>query len=242
MTIILNQVSLSYSIPTESRNSLKDTLIAVTQRKKLYEKRLALNNISMILPPGETVGIIGRNGSGKSSLLKLIAGILPPSLGEVQTKGKLAAMVELGAGFHPELTAYENILVYGRLLGTEIEVMRDNADEILKWANLEEQKNTPVRTFSSGMLARLGFAIATNQNPDILLIDEVLSVGDQEFAEKSRRRMDEMMSTGRTILLASHDLATIREVCKKTIFLEKGNLRAFGNTRDVTTEYEISFT
>lgn len=242
MTIILNQVSLSYNIPTESRNSLKDTLIAVAQRKKLFEKRLAIRDISIVISPGETVGIIGRNGAGKSSLLKLIAGILPPSLGEVQTFGKLAAMVELGAGFHPELTAFENILVYGRLLGTDIEIMREKANEILGWANLVEQRNTPVRTFSSGMLARLGFAIATNQNPDILLIDEVLSVGDREFAEKSRRRMDKMMTTGRTILLVSHDLETIRQVCKKTILLDKGNLRAFGDTRDIISEYETSFT
>ena len=242
MTIILNQVSLSYNIPTESRNSLKDTLIAAAQRKKLFEKRLAINELSIVISPGETVGIIGRNGAGKSSLLKLIAGILPPSLGEVQTFGKLAAMVELGAGFHPELTAFENILVYCRLLGTDVEIMREKANEILEWANLVERRNTPVRTFSSGMLARLGFAIATNQNPDILLIDEVLSVGDQEFAEKSRRRMDQMMATGRTILLVSHDLETIRQVCKKTIFLDKGNLRAFGDTKDITSEYETSFT
>jgi ABC-type polysaccharide/polyol phosphate transport system ATPase subunit len=242
MTVILKSASLSYNVPTESRNTLKDTVIAAVQRKKLFEKRSAISELTLTINRGETIGIIGKNGAGKSSLLKLIAGILPPSSGEVQTKGRVAAMVELGAGFHPELTAYENILVYGRLLGTSVEIMKEKSQEILKWANLEDRKNAPVRTFSSGMLARLGFAIATSQEPDILLIDEVLSVGDQEFAEKSRRRMNELMSAGRTIVLVSHDLVTIRQVCQKTLFLDQGKLREFGNSVQVTNKYEESFT
>jgi ABC-type polysaccharide/polyol phosphate transport system ATPase subunit len=242
MTIILKEASLSYNVPTESRNTLKDTVISVVQGKKLFEKRLAISDLTLTINRGETIGIIGKNGAGKSSLLKLIAGILAPSKGEVQTKGRLAAMVELGAGFHPELTAYENILIYGRLLGTNVEIMKEKANDILTWANLEDRKNAAVRTFSSGMLARLGFAIATSQEPDILLIDEVLSVGDQEFAEKSRRRMNELMSSGRTVVLVSHDLETIRHLCQKTLFLEKGKLREFGNSVQVTKSYEESFT
>jgi ABC-type polysaccharide/polyol phosphate transport system ATPase subunit len=238
MTIEIRNVTLAYNVPTNQRNSLKDTLIAVAQRKALLERRTALKNISINIPKGEIVGVIGRNGAGKSSLLKLIAGILPPSSGSVKTHGSVAAMVELGAGFHPELTAYENILVYGRLLGTDVKTIKERADEVLSWAGLVEKKNDPVRTFSSGMLARLGFAIATDQSPDILLIDEVLAVGDQEFQTKSRLRMNELITSGRTVILVSHDFTTIQQLCSRTIFLDRGEIKKMGESSEVIKAYQ----
>ena len=241
MTIVIKDVSLTYNVPTDDRNSLKDTVIALAKRKALLQQRSALRDISLDIAKGEIVGLIGRNGAGKSSLLKLIAGILPPSNGSVKTVGSIAAMVELGAGFHPELTAYENILVYGRLLGADVKLMEDRADSILEWADLITKKNDPVRTFSSGMLARLGFAIATDQEPDVLLIDEVLSVGDQEFQEKSRLRMNELITSGRTVILVSHDLISIQQICRRAVLLDKGRIVKIGTSADVTGAYQEGF-
>jgi ABC-type polysaccharide/polyol phosphate transport system ATPase subunit len=240
MTIKLQNVSLSYNVPTESRNTLKDTILAIAKRKPLNESRLAIKDITLEISKGNILGIVGRNGAGKSSLLKIIAGILPPSQGNIKTIGKLAALIELGAGFHPELTAYENTIIYGRMLGTPVSEMRRNAEEILFWANLLERGHDPIRTFSSGMLARLGFAIATHQNPEILLVDEVLSVGDQDFQMKSRKRMNELLTSGCTVLLVSHDLNLISDTCKETIFLENGEIKNFGKTDSVLNQYRNS--
>ena len=189
MTIWIENLSMSYLAPAESRNSLKSTAVALVKGEKLLERRIAIQNLNLAVSKGEILGVVGRNGAGKSTLLKLIAGILPPTSGRVRTTGSVAAMVELGAGFHPELTAHENIIVYGRLLGREIRELKESADEILCWADLSERRDDPVRTFSSGMMARLGFAIATDKQPEILLVDEVLAVGDRDFQTRSSERM-----------------------------------------------------
>ncbi len=242
MTIKIENLSMSYLTPTESRKSLKSTAVALIKREKLLERRTAINDLNLTVSKGELLGVIGRNGAGKSTLLKVIAGILPPTSGRVRTQGSIAAMVELGAGFHPELTAYENIIVYGRLLGREIQELKDRAEQILAWANLLERRDDPVRTFSSGMMARLGFAIATDKQPEILLVDEVLAVGDRDFQFRTNDRMSTMMKSGSTVVLVSHDLNVISKLCHRTLWLEKGQTKMLGETNEVISSYIKTFT
>ena len=240
MRVILEEAGLSYVIPTKGRNSLKETFTSLLKGIPLTESRNALSDISLEVKNGEILGVIGRNGSGKSTLLKLIAGILPPTQGRVITLGTKAALVELGAGFHPELSAYENILVYGRMMGMNVKYLESNADTILSWAGLAGHRTDPVRTFSSGMISRLGFAIATHTSPDILLIDEVLSVGDGEFQEKARARMQELMSGGTTVLIVSHDLQTINKLAGRVLWLENGKMKKLDIPSRVLSQYEDS--
>jgi ABC-type polysaccharide/polyol phosphate transport system ATPase subunit len=240
MSIKIFDVGLSYTVPTNGRNSLKETFTAALHRSSLVEKREAIRNLNLKVEKGEILGVVGRNGSGKSTLLKLIAGILPPTSGRITTEGSVAALVELGAGFHPELSAYENIVIYGRMLGLETKFLERQASIILEWAGLKAHRNDPVRTFSSGMISRLGFAVATDRAPDILLVDEVLSVGDGEFQIKARQRMLELMSGGTTVLLVSHDLATIQNLCTRTLWLEKGAARGLGNTSEILSDYQLT--
>jgi ABC-2 type transport system ATP-binding protein len=241
MTIEITDVTMSFVIPAESRNSVKSTAIAMIKREKLFEQRVAINNLSLSVPKGEILGVIGRNGAGKSTLLKLIAGIIPPTAGMIRTNGTLAALVELGAGFHPELTAFENIIVYGRLLGRNIDDLKNRSEEILSWSNLTERRDDPVRTFSSGMLARLGFAIATDEKPEILLVDEVLAVGDRDFQARSSARMSTLMSSGSTVVLVSHDLNTILSLCHRTVWLDKGEIKLLGESKEVIDAYVRTF-
>jgi ABC-type polysaccharide/polyol phosphate transport system ATPase subunit len=242
MTIKIEGLSMSYVAPAESRNSLKSTAVALIKREKLLERRIAVDDLSISISKGEILGVVGRNGAGKSTLLKLIAGILPPTSGRVRTSGSIAALVELGAGFHPELTAYENIIVYGRLLGRSIEELKKSADSILSWADLTERRDDPVRTFSSGMMARLGFAIATDKQPEILLVDEVLAVGDRDFQVRSSERMSSLMKSGTTVVLVSHDLNVIGNLCHRTLWLEKGRAKMLGKSEDVLPIYLKTFT
>lgn len=242
MTIKIENLSMSYMAPTAFRNSLKSTAIGLIKREKLLERRAAIQDLNLTVPESEILGVVGRNGAGKSTLLKLIAGILPPTSGTVQTMGSVAAMVELGAGFHPELTAYENIIVYGRLLGRGIRELEERADEILSWADLSERRDDPVRTFSSGMTARLGFAIASDKLPEILLVDEVLAVGDKDFQERSSARMTTMMNSGSTVILVSHDLNVLSRLCHRTLWLEKGHAKMLGESNEVISYYLQSFT
>lgn len=241
MTIRLDHATMSYVVPAESRNSLKSTAIAIIKRDILLERRIAIRNLSLEVSKSEILGVVGRNGAGKSTLLKLMAGILPPTSGRVRTTGTLAALVELGAGFHPELTAYENIIVYGRLLGRDIKELKDSAEDILSWSNLTERRDDPVRTFSSGMLARLGFAIATDTQPEILLVDEVLAVGDRDFQTRSSERMASLMRSGSTVVLVSHDLNVISNLCHRVLWLEGGELKSIGQSDQVIAEYVNTF-
>lgn len=240
MRVLIRSATLAYSIPTNGRNSLKETFTSLVKGVPLTESRVALSEIDLEIPNGEILGIVGKNGSGKSTLLKLIAGILPPTAGVVKTNGTIAALVELGAGFHPELSAYENILIYGRMTGLSVRYLENEAEKILDWAGLREQRDDPIRTFSSGMISRLGFAIATHKAPDILLIDEVLSVGDGEFQRRASARMTELMSTGTTVLLVSHDLHTILKLARRVMWLEDGTIKKIGNPENVIAKYEES--
>jgi lipopolysaccharide transport system ATP-binding protein len=197
----------------------------------------ALQDVNLELSHGETVGIIGRNGSGKSTLLKLLAGILKPTTGSIRVDGKLSALIELGAGFHPEISGRENIFINGIILGLDRHELRRRFDEIVAFAGLQDFIDAPVRTYSSGMYVRLGFSIAIHVNPDVLLIDEILAVGDEKFAHKCIDKMAEFKKTGKTIVLVSHNLGQIEKFCDRVVWIEKGRVLADGAPRRVIDAY-----
>ena len=216
---------------------MKQTAIDTINRRLAYEEFFALNKVSFNIGRGETVSIIGRNGAGKSTLLKVIARVLPPTQGRVIVRGHVAPMIELGAGFNPELTGAENIVLYGTLLGRTPKEMRGRIEAIADWAGLAEHMNIPIRAYSSGMTARLAFATATDVTPDLLLIDEVLSVGDADFREKSAARTQEMMNGGCAVLLVSHDLETVQRMSTRAIYLSNGQEKVSGDPIEVVEAY-----
>ena len=223
--VALEGVSFSY------KNKVKGSKLS---------SHLTLDNISFALKKGESLGIIGRNGSGKSTLAKLVAGIFEPDTGSVTKRGLIAPLIELGAGFEYELSAKENLYLYGLLIGLDFKLLKQNEDLIFEFAELSEKKNMPLRFFSSGMVARLGFAIATFLDPEILLIDEILSVGDKEFAAKSRKRIEQLIAKGSCTILVSHDFDAIRTLTEKCIWIENGKIIEFGNSRSVTDDYMLN--
>ena len=230
-------VSLAYRRTRHRVSSLKQTAIDTINRRLAYEEFFALNKVSFNIGRGETVSIIGRNGAGKSTLLKVIARVLPPTQGRVIVRGHVAPMIELGAGFNPELTGAENIVLYGTLLGRTPKEMRGRIEAIADWAGLAEHMNIPIRAYSSGMTARLAFATATDVIPDLLLIDEVLSVGDADFREKSAARTQEMMNGGCAVLLVSHDLETVQRMSTRAIYLSNGQEKVSGDPIEVVEAY-----
>ena len=228
-SIILEDVSFDYfRLQTDSLKKLIHSL-----KDGLYLKKEALKNINFTVQKGETVGIIGGNGSGKSTLLRVIAGLYPPSSGRVRTFGSVSPLMDLGAGFHPEMSARDNIYLNGSLLGIE----EIDVKAIASWANLEENLEDPVRTFSSGMIARLAFSIATSVTPDLLMIDEVLSVGDEKFQRKSLAKIHDMIRSKSTVLLVTHNLELMREQCEKVIWINKGQLMEIGDPKVVINNY-----
>ena len=206
-------------------------------RRARYEEFIALNDISFDVPHGATLGIIGSNGSGKTTMLKCLTGIYTPEHGSIKIDGKVAALLELGAGFHPELTGSENIFLNGAILGMTKKDVELKFDEIVEFAGLEKFINTPVKNFSSGMVVRLGFSIAAHVEPKILLIDEILSVGDQDFQRKSTEKIEEFRREGRTIVVVSHSLGLVQQLCKEVIWLDKGKIRQAGLAADVISAY-----
>lgn len=197
----------------------------------------ALTEVSFRVDPGEAVGVVGANGSGKSTLLKLLAGVLKPTEGSVQVRGRLAALLELGAGFHPEISGRENILINGLLLGLSKREIAARFDEIVRFAELEEFIDAPVKTYSSGMAVRLGFAIAAHSDPDVLLVDEVLAVGDEAFARRSLEKFGEFERAGKTLLFVSHDLALVADRCRRALWLDRGRLAADGPSAETVALY-----
>lgn len=198
----------------------------------------ALKNVSFNIEPGEVVGIIGRNGAGKSTLLKILTGITPPTTGEIKMRGKVASLLEVGTGFHPELTGRENIFLNGAILGMTKKEIIKKFDEIVAFAGIEKFLDTPVKYYSSGMYVRLAFSVAAHMEPDILLVDEVLAVGDAEFQKKCLGKMEEVTKkSGRTILFVSHNMAAIQSLCKKCVLLEKGSIKKIGDTEEVINQY-----
>lgn len=229
-TVRFNKASMNY-------NGLKEYFIRMLKKELMFKEFLALKDVNLEIARGESWGLIGTNGSGKSTLLKLICGILKPYKGSVNVKGRISPLIELGAGFDRELTARENIFLNGALLGHKKVFMQKHFDEIIDFAGLEEFVDMPIKNFSSGMSARLGFSVATIVKPEILIVDEVLAVGDQAFQEKCRKRMAEMMSGGTTLLFVSHSSNQVKQLCKNVAWLDKGIMRASGTTEDILPLY-----
>jgi ABC-2 type transport system ATP-binding protein/lipopolysaccharide transport system ATP-binding protein len=236
--IRLDSVSLWRRTQEEFSYDLKKTLLSVVEGKyRQPAKKLVLNNVNLVVDKGEKIGIIGANGSGKSTLLKIISGILKPTVGNVRVRGQVAPLIELGAGFDPDISVMDNILLYGVLLGFSRTEMKARARYILEFAELEDYALVPVKGLSSGMVARLGFAIATDVQPDILILDEVLSVGDEGFKNKCKQRMDQFWDDHATVLVVSHDLEFVSTSCKKAIYLSQGNIKFAGDSQEVVDFY-----
>jgi ABC-2 type transport system ATP-binding protein/lipopolysaccharide transport system ATP-binding protein len=237
--IRLDNVSLWRRTQEEFSYDLKKTLLSVVEGKyRQPAKKLVLDNIDLVVEKGEKIGIIGANGSGKSTLLKIISGILQPTTGTVRVRGQVAPLIELGAGFDPEISVMDNILLYGVLLGFSRAEMKAKAHSILEFAELEDYALVPVKGLSSGMVARLGFSIATDVQPDILILDEVLSVGDEGFKNKCKQRMDKFWDDNATVLVVSHDLEFVKQSCQWGIFLNKGRIIFIGDA-DETVKYYV---
>lgn len=236
-----NNVSKSYSLI--NTGGIKTFLFNLFKQVKNYreQKFVALENINFTIYDGEVVGIIGRNGAGKSTILGLISEVIVPTSGSVEVYGRIAPLLELGAGFHQDLTGRENIILNGILLGMTKADITAKLDEIIAFSELTDYIDQPIRMYSSGMMARLGFSVAIQVNPEILLIDEVLSVGDHGFSKKSEKAIFDFKKRGITIILVSHDADSIRKLCDKVIWIENHRVRMIGNTENVMSEYEKSF-
>jgi ABC-type polysaccharide/polyol phosphate transport system ATPase subunit len=236
--IRLDQVSLWRRTQEEFSYDLKKTVLSVLEGKyRQPAKKLVLAQIDLVVKAGDKVGIIGANGAGKSTLLKVICGILQPTTGSVRVRGQISPLIELGAGFDPEILVMDNILLYGVMLGYSRAEMIARAPSILEFAELEDYALVPVKALSSGMVARLGFAIATDVQPDILILDEVLSVGDQSFKNKCKQRIENFWEANATVLVVSHDLNFIRQSCDQVVWLEKGKLKFLGSTEAAVKHY-----
>lgn len=236
--VSVKNVDMEFNLASEQLNSLKEYFLKLAKGELHFQKFLALQNINLEVKAGESLALIGVNGSGKSTLLKVIAGVMEPTRGTVQVRGSIAPMIELGAGFDMELTARENIFLNGAVLGHDEKFMAEHFDSIIDFAELRDFVDVPVKNFSSGMVARLGFAIATEVPADLLIVDEVLAVGDFRFQEKCRERMQQMLSGGTTLLFVSHSADQVRELCKKALWLEHGKIKAYGPADEVCKEYE----
>lgn len=238
IVINVSHVSMHFNLMVEKVDSLKEYIVKLLKGKLLYNDFIALNDVSFQVKKGEIVGLIGFNGAGKSTMLKILAGVLTPTEGSVRVIGSVAPLIEVGAGFDPELTARENIYLNGAILGHSKEFMDSKFNEIIDFAELKDFVDVPVKNFSSGMYARLGFAIATMVKPDILIVDEVLSVGDYKFQEKCERRIQKMIDDGVTIILVSHDIGMIERLCTEVIWLEHGQIKDIDSAEKVCAEYE----
>ena len=235
--IIADHISMKFNLAQERTEALKEYVIKKIKRQLHYTEFYALRDVSFSLKKGGSLGIIGRNGSGKSTLLKCIAGVMFPTKGTVTVTGSTAPLIELGAGFDPELTAKENVYLNGAVLGHDRAFMNERFDEIIDFAELWEFVDVPVKNYSSGMYARLGFAIATEIKADVLICDEILSVGDMAFKQKCRKRMEELLSGGTTLLYVGQDPQTVEEMCAEALWLDHGRVREYGDSYKVCGAY-----
>jgi len=236
--IFLEGVSVRYNLPTESVRTFKEFAIRSLQGKIKRRSFLALNNINLQIKKGEIFGILGKNGAGKSTLLKVISRVLIPTEGHLIIRGMVYPLLQLGAGFHPELTGKENIFLNATLLGHNLNDIESKYDEIVKFSEIGDFVNSPVRTYSSGMQARLGFAVASAWQPEILVLDEVLSVGDVAFQQKCFARMQEFRNHGTTTLLVSHAPTTVSSLCQRAVWLEKGEILEIGRADIIAQKYQ----
>lgn len=235
--IEVKNVKMKFKMSDEPLNSLKEIFTKAVTGKLKFNEFLAMDDVSFVVEKGETLGLIGSNGAGKSTTLKVISGILKPTEGSVVTRGNIVPMLELGAGFDLELTGKENIYLNGAILGYTKEYLESKYDEIVDFAEIREFIDMPIRNYSSGMMARLAFSIASVVQPEILIVDEILAVGDVKFQEKSYKRMQELMSGGATVLFVSHDLDKIEEMCDHVIWLDKGKVKQYGTAKTVCNAY-----
>ena len=234
----VNNVSMMFRLYRENVDSLKEFLIKKAKHQIAYEEFWALSDVNFQVGRGESVALIGRNGCGKSTLLKTIAGVLKPTKGNVRIHGAVAPMIELGAGFDMDLTARENVFLNGAILGYPKEMLEENMGAIEEFSELHQFMDVPIKNFSSGMLARLGFSVATISTPDILIVDEVLSVGDYRFQDKCHARIHEMLDQGTTLLFVSHSIGQVKEVCKRAILLNQGHMLFDGSVEEAWQKYD----
>ena len=235
--IQVNDVSMRFNLAQEKTETLKEYTVKLLKHQLMFNEFYALKNVSFDVMPGESVALIGRNGSGKSTMLKVIAGVMYPSKGSVRVNGSIAPLIELGAGFDMDLTARENVFLNGAVLGYDHTYMQEHFDRIIEFAELQDFVDVPVKNFSSGMIARLGFAVATEVRADILVCDEVLAVGDFMFQQKCQERMAQLLSGGTTLLFVSHDINLVQRLCKRSIWISHGDKRADGPSEEVCAAY-----
>lgn len=232
------EASLVYRVAHNRSGTVKEFAVRLIKRQIEYRELWALHGVSFEVPKGEVFAVIGPNGAGKSTLMKMIARVLPPTWGRVVVRGSVAPMIELGAGFNMELSGYENIVLYGTVLGRSPDEMRQRAQIIAEWAELEDFLDVPIRSYSTGMLARLGFAVATDIQPDVLVVDEVLSVGDAAFQKKSLARMEQLIANGAAVVFVSHDVKAIAGLARQAMWLDHGEVKLMGEATEVVAAYE----
>lgn len=237
VTIEARELRLAYRMARNRSTTMKQWAVNMTKRQLNYEELWALDGVSFDVKRGETFAVIGPNGGGKTTLMKVLAGVLPPTEGRAIVHGSIAPMISLGGGINQEMTGAENIILFGTLLGRDPAEMRSRSDEIADWSGLEEFMDVPVHAYSSGMQARLAFAIATDVKPEVLIIDEVLAVGDEAFKKKSMGRIEDLMSGGTSVVLVSHALPTVKRLADRVLWLEKGHVKMIGSAEEVVDIY-----
>lgn len=235
--IDVNHVTIRFNKGTEKIDNLKEYAIKFVKRELMFQEFLAVQDVSFQVKEGEAWGLIGRNGSGKSTMLKAISGIIKPYKGTIQVNGQVSPLIELGAGFDGNMTGRENIFLNGCLLGHSQRFMEEHFDEIVEFAELKEFLDSPIKNYSSGMTARLGFSIATMVRPEILIVDEVLAVGDFKFRQKCEKRMTELLSGGTTLLYVSHNIDEVKRLCQKAVWLDRGKVIKIGDVTEVCDAY-----
>jgi len=238
IAIKVDHVSMHFNLASERLDSFKEYVLKLLKRQLYYNDFVAVENVSLEIKKGEVFGIVGTNGSGKSTLLKVISGILKPTKGSVTIQGNIAPLIELGAGFDGELTARENIFLNGSILGYSKEFIEQHFDQIVEFSEMRDFLNMPIKNYSSGMVARIAFAIATVIKPDILIVDEILSVGDFLFRQKCEKRIAELMEGGTTVVLVSHSIEEIEALCNRVLWIEKSKVRMLGETKEVCDAYK----
>lgn len=236
--IDVSGISMMFNLSNEKIDNIKEYVIKFLKRELLFNEFWALKDVSFRIKKGESVGLVGLNGSGKSTMLKVIAGVMKPTKGKVLVNGTIAPLIELGAGFDTDLSARENIYLNGAMLGFSKKQMNEKFNEIMDFAELWEFVDVAIKNFSSGMLARLGFSIATASRPDILIVDEILAVGDYKFQQKCEERINKMIEDGTTIVMVSHSIDQVKRICKKAVWLESGKVRMYGDADYVCQEYQ----
>ena len=235
--IDVDHVTIRFNLANQKVDNLKEYFIKLMKRELMFQEFLAVKDASFQVRKGEAWGLVGTNGSGKSTMLKAISGILKPYKGSITVNGSVAPLIELGAGFDPEMTARENIFLNGCVLGHSVKFMQAHFDEIVEFAELQDFLDSPLKNYSSGMRARLGFAIATMVKPDILIVDEILAVGDYKFRQKCEKRMKELLSGGTTLLYVSHSIDEVKRLCDHAVWIDKGEIRLQGDVKEVCDAY-----